>query len=97
MWRSNMSELVEVTESELKELMALAETKKRRKEKFKKDKEKIVEVLNALSEGVNTNKDKLLLRLVPASVGFKLKIRDRRTENLIFKLYQAIEDYIYSI
>ena len=92
-----MSELIEVTESEMKELMAIAETKRRRKEKFKKDKEKIVEVLNALSEGVKTNKDKVLLGLVPASVGFNLKIRDRRTENLIFKLYQAIEDYIYSI
>ena len=92
-----MSELIEVTESEMKELMAIAETKRRRKEKFKKDKEKIVEVLNALSEGVKTNKDKLLLGLVPTNVGFNLKIRDRRTENLIFKLYQAIEDYIYSI
>ena len=92
-----MSELIEVTESEMKELMALAETKRRRKEKFKKDKEKIVEVLNALSEGVKTNKDKLLLGLVPTTAGFNLKIRDRRTENLIFKLYQAIEDYIYSI
>ena len=92
-----MSELIEVTESEMKELMALAETKRRRKEKFRKDKEKIVEVLNALSEGVKTNKDKVLLGLVPANVGFKLKIRDRRTENLIFKLYQTIEDYIYSI
>lgn len=92
-----MSELIEVTESEMKELMALAETERRRKEKFRKDKEKIVEVLNALSEGVKTNKDKVLLGLVPASVGFNLKIRDRRTENLIFNLYQAIEDYIYSI
>ena len=92
-----MSELIEVTESEMKELMALAETKRRRKEKFKKDKEKIVEVLNALSEGVKTNKDKVLLGLLPASVGFNLKIRDRRTENLIFKLYQAIEDYLHSI